>query len=299
MTAATQWMVKGGRNVGSAPFLVAGIVNVTPDSFSDGGRYADPAAALTHARLLATQGADILDIGGESTRPGSDPVTPEEELARVLPVVRGVVAWRHDLPAEAGPAPTANGAAIPRVSVDTWRASTAEAVLNAGADIINDVSGGTFDPSMADVLARHAPGYVLTHCPAPPATMRRHAVYADVTAAVLEFFERRMEVLIRAGLPESNIALDPGIGFGKTAAQNLELLSSIERLQSLHRPLYIGVSRKMFLGELLGLAPGDRDAATGVLTALLAERGVTAHRVHNVAGAVAALRLVEKIGKPR
>ncbi len=288
MIPARAWVLQGGRSEISGPFVVAGIVNVTPDSFSDGGKYAETGAAARHARLLVEQGAGIVDIGGESTRPGAEAIRPGEELLRVLPVVRDVVAMRD----------AARNAAF-HVSVDTWRAATATAALDAGADIVNDISGGTFDPAMAAVLGERKPGYVLTHCPAPPRTMQRHAAYADVTAEVLAFFEARMNALVRAGLPESHMVLDPGIGFGKTGEHNLALLRAIERLQSLGRPLYIGISRKSFLGALPGGDAGNRDASTQVLTALMAARGVMVHRVHDVAGAVAALRLVTLLDEDR
>ena len=279
-----QWRIKGGKDIGSAPFLVAGIVNVTPDSFSDGGLYADQEKALDHARRLASEGAHMLDIGGESTRPGATDIGGEEERARVLPVVRGALELRE------GP-----GQLFPLVAVDTWRADTAKAVLDAGADIINDISGASFDPAMKDVLGQYKPGYVLMHTPAPPAVMQRHAVYDDVAGAVLEFFERQMALLVRAGLPENHIALDPGIGFGKTPEQNLQLMRQVGRLRILGRPLYIGISRKSFLGPLLGLPVEARDAATQTATALLAQAGVLAHRVHDVAGALRALHLAQAL----
>ncbi|MDR3074311.1 MAG: dihydropteroate synthase [Deltaproteobacteria bacterium] len=287
MSAPGVWKSRAGKDFGSAPFLIAGIVNVTPDSFSDGGLHLAPEDALDHCRRLVAEGAAILDIGGESTRPGSAPVTPEVERERALPVVAGCAALRDGAP---GGMP---GGGI-HVAVDTWRASTAAAVLEAGADVINDISGSTFDPRMPEVLGAYRPGYVLMHTPAPPATMREHTAYPgfpSVVDAVLDFFERRMTVLTAAGLPEENIILDPGIGFGKTAGQNMELLRNTDRLHSLGRPLYVGVSRKSLFGDLLGLPLAARDAATHAATALLAERGVYAHRVHDVAGAAAALRL--------
>lgn len=276
------WKSRGGRGFGPAPFLVAGIVNITPDSFSDGGRYDTPDAALERCRNLLEDGASILDIGAESTRPGASPVSAETEIARLMPVVAGCVAMRD----------AAHGG-IFHVAVDTWRAATATAVLEAGADIINDISGSSFDPVMVDVLARYKPGYVLMHTPAPPKTMQRHAVYDSVVDTVLHFFETAMAKLTMAGLPEENIVLDPGIGFGKTAEQNLEICRNIARLHSLGRPLYIGVSRKGFFGALLGLSLENRDGATRVLSVLLAERGVYAHRVHDAAGVGAAFRLLE------
>lgn len=281
MTASRVWKSRGGRGFGSAPFLVAGIVNVTPDSFSDGGRYDRPEEALARCRVMIRDGAVILDLGGESTRPGFTPVSAEQESARVMPVVAACVAMRdaarnHDF----------------HVAVDTWRASTAAEALEAGADIINDISGSSFDPGMAEVVGQYKPGYVLMHTPAPPKTMQRHVRYDSVVEAVLRFFEENMARLVAAGLPEENIILDPGIGFGKTAEQNLDLLRNVPRLHSLGRPLYVGVSRKSLFGDLFGLPVEKRDAATQVLTALLAGKGVFVHRVHDVAGTMAALELV-------
>lgn len=283
MNASLVWNSRGGRGFGSAPFLVAGIVNVTPDSFSDGGNYVAPEEAIARCRALVRDGAAILDLGGESTRPGAAPVSGEVELSRLTPVVAACVAMRdasqsHDF----------------HVAVDTWRASTAAVVLEAGVDIINDISGSSFDPAMADVLGEFKPGYVLMHTPAPPKSMQEqtdYGGYASVVDAVLDFFERNMVRLVAAGLPEENIILDPGIGFGKTVEQNIELLRSVSRLHSLGRPLYIGVSRKGMFGSLLGLPVENRDTATQIVTAMLAERGVYAHRVHDVAGAAMALKL--------
>lgn len=287
MSAVRIWKSRGGRGFGSAPFLVAGIVNVTPDSFSDGGNYFAPGEAMTRCRELVRNGAAILDLGGESTRPGSAPLSAEQELERLMPVVTACVAMRdaaqqHDF----------------HVAVDTWRASTAAAMLETGVDIVNDISGSSFDPAMADVLGQYKPGYVLMHSPAPPKIMQEQTDYTSfgsVTDAVLDFFDRHMQRLVAAGLPEENIVLDPGIGFGKTAEQNMELLRNVPRLHSLGRPLYIGVSRKSMFGALLGLPVERRDAATQVVSAMLAERGVYVHRVHDVAGVMAALELARML----
>ncbi len=268
--------------------MVAGIVNLTPDSFSDGGRYRDFEEAMVRCRSVVREGAVIIDLGGASTRPGSVPVGPEEELVRLMPGVACCVAMRDA--AKDGDF---------HVAVDTWRSSVAQAVLESGVDIINDISGASFDPAMADVVGSYRPGYVLMHTPAPPQSMQKHTDYASdgsVVGAVLRFFEQSIAKLVRAGLPEANIILDPGIGFGKTAEQNLELLRATEALHSLGRPLYLGVSRKRMFGELLGLDLGDRDAATQVLTALLAAKGVYVHRVHDVAGTAAALKLTVLTG---
>lgn len=282
MSASRIWKSRGDRGFGFSPFLVAGIVNVTPDSFSDGGQYETAGEAMAHCRSLLKDGCNIVDLGGESSRPGSAPVSAEMELARLMPVVAGSVAMRDAAPGRDF-----------RVAVDTWRASTAMAVLEAGVDIINDISGSSFDPAMVSVLAQYKPGYVLMHTPAPPKTMTKHTGYESVVDSVLAFFERTMAMLTEAGLPEDRIILDPGIGFGKTAKQNMELLRNTERLHTLGRPLYIGVSRKSMFGDILGVPLECRDAITQVTTALLAERGVYVHRVHDVAGAVAALKLTE------
>ena len=287
MIAPQVWKSRGGRGFGSAPFLVAGIINITPDSFSDGGVHYAPEEAMVGCRRIIKDGAAILDLGGESTRPGAVPVNAEEELERLTPPIIACVAMRdaaknHDF----------------HVAVDTWRAKTAIAALDAGVDIINDISGSTFDPAMPEVLGSYKPGYVLMHCPAFPKTMQKHTdynTYDSVVDAVLHFFEQTMQRLVQAGLPEENIILDPGIGFGKTVEQSVELLRNIPRLHSLGRPLYVGISRKSLFGELLGLSVENRDTATQVVTALLAERGVYVHRVHDVPGALAALNLTQTL----
>lgn len=290
MSAPRVWSSRGGRGFGPAPFLVAGIVNVTPDSFSDGGNYFAPEEAMARCRSLIREGAVILDLGGESTRPGSAPVNAEQEQERLMPVITSCVAMRD-----------ASSQHVFQVAVDTWRASTAAAALEAGVDIINDISGSTFDPAMVEVIAQYKPGYVLMHTSAQPKTMQSHTDYSafnSVTDALLDFFDHHMKRLTAAGLPEDNIVLDPGIGFGKTPEQNMEILRNVPRLHSLGRPLYVGVSRKSMFGALLKLSVDCRDAATQVLCALLAEREVYVHRVHDVAGAVAALELASLMINP-
>ncbi|MEW5773467.1 MAG: dihydropteroate synthase [Thermodesulfobacteriota bacterium] len=273
------WTVAGGRVLGPAPFFVAGIVNVTPDSFSDGGRHLDPRHALSHARRLLDEGADILDVGGESTRPGAAEVPAAEELARVLPVVE--TASRL-----AGP----QGASAV-VSVDTSKAAVAEKALAAGAAIVNDVSACRSDPGLLDVVAGRRPGYVLMHRQGTPRTMQAAPRYGDVVAEIAAFFEERLSALVRAGLPEDRVVLDPGIGFGKTLAHNLEILRRLPEFLYLGRPLYLGLSNKSLWGALLGLPVDRRGEATRTATALAALRGASVHRVHEVAQAKAALRL--------
>lgn len=250
-----------------------GIVNVTPDSFSDGGRWADRGAALDHARRLVASGADIIDVGGESTRPGAARVDPAAEQARVIPVVAAL--------AEAGIA----------VSVDTMNASTAQAAAAAGAVIINDVSGGLADPGMADAVAASGLHYVAMHWRAHAETMQELAQYGDVVAEVCEELAGRVDALLAAGVAPGKLVLDPGLGFAKTAEHNWALLGRLGELQALGYPVLVGASRKRFLGELLaeGAPVAERDLPTAVVSVLSAERGAWALRVHDVAGTRLAL----------
>ncbi len=276
------------------PFCVWGVVNATPDSFFDGGRfYAQdkflPELAVSHAQDLLAQGANVLDIGGASSRPGSVDVPEKEELARVLPLLTALSAIQQTTPAAETPFSPFSSA--PLLSVDTWRASVAFAALQAGANIINDISGALWDPAMLDVLVTHKPYYVLMHCQGRPECMQKMPIYASVVDEVLAFLEKRMDVLVRAGLPEERIILDTGIGFGKTLAHNLALIRHTDKFLALGRPLLVGISQKSFFEDLLALPKDQRSHATGIATALLASRGIRHHRVHDVAGAVQALRL--------
>ena len=262
----TTWTVKGGKVLGPAPFFIAGIVNVTPDSFYDGGTHDDTVSGVAHALELARQGAHILDIGGESTRPYSDPVGEAEELDRVLPVVQGLI--------------KAETCAV--ISVDTYKAKVAARCLEAGAAIINDVSGFRFEPELLDVLAEHQPGYVLMHSLGRPETMQDEPRYDDVVGEIMDFFEERLSVLERAGLPLDRVVLDPGIGFGKKLEHNLTILREIERFKALGRPIYMGLSNKSIWQGLVGAETGERQNATQAATAVLAAKGVPIHRVHEV-----------------
>ncbi|MCM0754252.1 dihydropteroate synthase [Desulfovibrio aminophilus] len=278
------WIIKGGKVLGPAPFFIAGIVNVTPDSFHDGGRWFDPGAAIEHGRELAAQGAHILDVGGESTRPGAADVSEEEELRRVLPVIAELARLPR--------APLSGcGGEYPVLSVDTFKARVAAGALAAGADIVNDISACRFDEGLADVLAQEKPGYVLMHAQGRPRDMQRAPSYDDVVEEVLAFFEERLQYLCARGLPEDRIVLDPGIGFGKTLEHNLRLLREIGRFESLGRPLYVGLSNKSMFQALLGLENGRRGTATQAATAILATKGVAVHRVHDVAETVRTLSL--------
>lgn len=260
------WEVRRGRTLGPAPFFVVGILNVTPDSFYDGGLAADVDAAVARGIDLLDQGADILDIGGESTRPFSRPVPADVELGRVLPVVRGILAARPE--------------AV--LSVDTTKACVARACLEAGALIVNDVSALEADPDLLGVVAEFSPGYVLMHSLGRPQTMQIEPRYDNVVDELRRFFAARLELLVRSGVPESRIVLDPGIGFGKTVEHNLEILKNICKLFEFGRPVYMALSNKSLWKGLLGRDGRERNAATLAATVLLYERGVRIHRVHEV-----------------
>jgi dihydropteroate synthase len=280
MEAQIQWNVTGGRAIGPAPFLVAGILNTTPDSFYDGGRHNACEQAVAWGEQLIADGASMIDIGGESTRPGADPVSTQEEIRRVRPVIESL------------------SERIP-VSVDTYRAQTAAAALEAGAAIVNDVSACRLDPHLRDVLVQYKPGYVLMHSVKDPKTMQHDPNYTDVIGQIYGFLESSMNELVRAGLPEDRIVLDPGIGFGKSLEHNLAIFRNIERFADLGRPVYMGLSNKSWMDGLLGLKVKERGTATQVATALLATRGVRIHRVHDVRRTVRTLRLVTAMAPPK
>ena len=268
--------------------LLMGVLNVTPDSFSDGGRWADPEAAVAHARELIAQGADIIDVGGESTRPGAQRVDVDTEISRVLPVVRALLADGAGSADGAG----ASGSAI--VSVDTIHAATAEAAIDAGAHIINDVSGGLADPAMHDLIARTGVVYVCQHWRGDPETMDRLTDYpGGVVAGVEAELRERLAELDAAGVDRAQVVLDPGLGFAKTHAQSWELLAATSRLiADLGRPLLVGSSRKRFLAQAAeaDATPVQRDAVTAATTALAAAAGAWAVRVHEVPANRAAVR---------
>jgi dihydropteroate synthase len=289
MSDLATWAVGQGRALGPAAFFVVGILNVTPDSFYDGGRHFKPDHAVRWGRRLAAQGADVVDVGGESTRPFAEPVGPEEERDRVVPVIEALAR-----PGEPGP----DGRPVPPpvLSVDTYKAVVAAGALGAGALIVNDVSACRFDPGLLDVLAQFRPGYVLMHAKGMPREMQKAPAYDDVLAEIEAFFEERLAALTRAGLPEANVVLDPGIGFGKRLEHNLTILRHIERFKRLGRPLCVGLSNKSLWGDLLGLSREDRQNATQVATALLARRGVAVHRVHEVDQTRQTLTVVREIG---
>ena len=268
--------------------LLMGVLNVTPDSFSDGGRWADPKAAVAHARELIAQGADIIDVGGESTRPGAQRVDADTEISRVLPVVRALLA--DGVGAADGTSPAASAI----ISVDTIHAATAEAVIDAGAHIINDVSGGLADPAMHGLIARTGVVYVCQHWRGDPETMDRLTDYpGGVVAGVEAELCERLGELDAAGVDRAQVVLDPGLGFAKTHAQSWELLAATSRLiADLGQPLLVGSSRKRFLAEAAEAqaTPVQRDAVTAATTALAAAAGAWAVRVHEVPANRAAVR---------
>ena len=264
-----------------------GVVNVTPDSFSDGGRWHDPDQAIAHGRRLVAEGADLIDVGGESTRPGATRPLVAEELGRVVPVIAALAG---------------DGAVV---SVDTMRAEVAEAALVAGAQVVNDVSGGLADPEILAVVAAHDAAYVAMHWRAHAATMQQHASYADVVAEVAHELEQRADAALAAGIRPERLALDPGVGFAKTADHNWQLLAHLDQLHELGFPVLVGSSRKAFLGALLAEPDGtprpatDREDATTALTALAAAAGAWCVRVHQVRGNVDAVRVAAKVAEHR
>jgi len=245
-------------------YTIMGVVNVTPDSFSDGGRYLDPHAAVEHGRRLVGEGAQMLDVGGESTRPGADAVPLEEELRRVLPVVEGLAGA---------------GAAI---SIDTSKAAVAAAALDAGASYVNDVTAFRGDPALAGLVAARGVDCCLMHMLGTPRTMQDDPRYDDVVSDVKAFLEERLAFAVAEGVPEQRVMLDPGIGFGKTVEHNLALLGRLDEIVALGRPVVVGVSRKSFLGRITGREAEDRAVATAAANVLALERGASIFRVHDV-----------------
>lgn len=260
--------------------LVMGIVNVTPDSFSDGGRFLGLAPALAHATWLFDVGADILDVGGESTRPGSEPVTVGEELGRVLPVVEHLAEAYPDVP----------------ISIDTRKAEVADQALAAGATIVNDVSAAA-DPAMFDVVRKRDAAIVLMHMKGEPKTMQVAPTYEDVVAEVHEFLRERIEAAEFAGIQKERIAIDPGIGFGKELEHNLELIRRVDALLDLGRPVLVGPSRKRFIGTLLDLPEDERVEGTAAAVAWIVSRGAHAVRVHDVKEIVRVVRVIDAIAR--
>ena len=260
------------------PALVMGVVNVTPDSFSDGGKFLDAPTAVAHALELAVQGAEILDLGGESTRPGAVAVSEAEELRRVIPVIERLAA-RTKIP----------------LSIDTTKPAVARAALAAGASIVNDIAANREDDAMWRVVAEFGAGYMCMHMQGAPATMQIEPRYADVVKEVGDFFTERLQRLEACGVDAERVVLDVGIGFGKTPEHNLQLLAGLRQFTNSGRPMLLGVSRKSFIGKLLGAETADRLPAALAITALAVNAGVQMFRTHDVAATVQAVRMAEAV----
>ena len=257
---------------------VMGILNVTPDSFSDGGSFFEEHAALKQARRLIDQGADIIDVGGESTRPYAEPVSTQDELNRVLPIIKAIRSF-SDI----------------SISIDTSKAEVAAQSLSAGADIINDVSALRKDPDMLEVARQHKGEVIIMHMQGSPGTMQIDPQYQNVMVEVLTFFKERLEIFDAAGPNLQRIIIDPGIGFGKKLDHNLELLNNLERLSELGQPVLLGHSRKRFLGDLTSIETDKRDAISAVVSALCLDKNVSIFRVHDVTATKQALQVAEAI----
>jgi dihydropteroate synthase len=258
---------------------VMGVLNVTPDSFSDGGLFLDPEAAVRRGIEMAAEGADVIDVGGESTRPGSDTVPPAVEADRVVPVIKRLAA-EVDVP----------------LSIDTRKPEVARTALDAGAVVVNDISGGR-DPAMLEVVAGSGAGMVLMHMLGEPKTMQAEPHYDDVVAEVMAYLGARIDAAAQAGIDRERLCVDPGIGFGKTLDHNLELLRRVDAFAELGRPVLVGPSRKSFLGKLLGAEVGDRLEGTAAAVAWVAGHGAHIVRVHDVREMVSVVRVVDAIAR--
>lgn len=246
---------------------IAGVLNLTPDSFSDGGAYADADAAVSCAQRMVEQGAELIDLGGESSRPGAARIDAPEQCRRILPVIERLDARR-----------------IAPLSVDTTRRAVAEAALDAGATMINDISAGRDEPDLMKLVAERDVPYIIMHMQGTPASMQDNPQYEDVVEQVLSFLHQRIEAALAAGIADDQLIIDPGIGFGKTTEHNLQLLAALDRFVAMGRPVMLGSSRKRFIGQITGLRqPTERDPATAATTALGVMAGVQLFRVHNVA----------------
>ena len=275
-----RWIAREHQFNFPRPTIVMGIVNITPDSFTDGGRFLDADAAGSHALRLASEGAEILDIGGESTRPGSAEVSEQEELDRVIPVIERL-AKRPELV----------------LSIDTQKPSVAREALAAGASIVNDIAANRSDPEMWKVVAEAGAGYVCMHMQGTPQTMQAKPEYDDVTAQVCDFFKERLNLLSSHGVTADQVALDPGIGFGKTLEHNIKLLRNLNKFSLVERPMLVGASRKSFIEKLLGAPIDERLPASLACATWAAIQGSQIIRVHDVAETVQAVRMAEALAQ--
>ncbi len=267
----------------SSRTLIMGILNVTPDSFSDGGLYADAEQAVLHAREMVAAGADIIDIGGESTRPGAEPLSEEEELRRIVPVIERLSAEN----------------AVP-MSVDTYKSAVAIKALRAGASIVNDISGLRFSPDMAHVAADHGAAVVIMHIKGTPRDMQQNPVYDDVIGEIYSYLGEGLEIADRAGVDRERILVDPGIGFGKALEHNLAILDRLDEFRGLGRPIVLGTSRKKFIGAVLGVSvPEERTDGTAATVSLGIERGASVVRVHDVRRMSQVARMTDAIVRSR
>jgi len=279
MMGGRQWKIVERVFDLSRQGLIMGVLNVTPDSFSDGGKFLTTEKAVEHGMQMAAEGADLIDVGGESTRPGAEPVAAEEELHRVIPVIEKLRPKIH----------------IP-ISIDTSKAQVARAAIETGASIVNDVTGGRGDEEMLPLVAETKSAFIIMHMQGNPRTMQLEPRYADVASEVADFFRQQYARAIECGSDPMAIAFDPGIGFGKTVEHNLELLAQLEKIRVHDRPLVIGVSRKGFLAKLIGAPEMEaRLGPTLALTSLLRSRGADVFRVHDVKENATALRVTEAI----
>ncbi|OGW37899.1 MAG: dihydropteroate synthase [Nitrospirae bacterium RBG_13_39_12] len=245
---------------------VMGILNVTQDSFSDGGLYFDKSAAIKRAHQMVEEGADIIDIGGESTRPGSEPITIEEELRRTIPVIEAL----------------AKGINVP-ISIDTYKSEVAKRALDAGASMVNDISGLRFDPKMPEVVSQYNVPVIIMHIKGTPKDMQQNTVYGDLISEILDYLGDSIRVALKSGVSEDKIIIDPGIGFGKTFEHNLEIIHDLRKFSSLEKPILIGPSRKAFIGKILGeAATGERLEGTAAAVAISIMNGANIIRVHDV-----------------
>jgi dihydropteroate synthase len=275
----TLWKIAGRSIDLSQNALIMGVLNVTPDSFSEGGQFFTAEKAIGHGLRMVADGAQIIDVGGESTRPGAAPVSAKEELTRVLPVITKL-----------------REKASAFISIDTTKAEVALAALEAGASIINDVSGGRADPEMMTIAAEKKAAFVVMHMQGTPQTMQTNPHYDDVVIEVTDFFRQQYTCALECGIDSMAIAFDPGIGFGKTVEHNLKLLANLSSFRIHDRPILVGVSRKSFLGKIIGSAEiSDRFGPTIAFTAMLRERGANVLRVHEVKENAAALRVAERL----
>jgi dihydropteroate synthase len=257
---------------------IMGILNVTPDSFSDGGAYLKPAEAIAQAKRLVAQGADIIDIGGESSRPGAEPVGPEEELARIMPVLQALLG---EIP-------------IP-ISIDTYKAEVAEAALELGAHIINDISGLRFDPRMASVIADYGAAVVIMHIKGSPKDMQQNPVYESLMGEITEYLKQGIELADAAGIKPDQIVIDPGIGFGKTVEHNLQIINRLPELKILDKPILVGPSRKSFIGQVLGLPVDQREEGTAASVSCAILNGAHIVRVHDVERMARVVKITDAI----